>query len=197
MSEAAVETGVPAKSKTSKIDEKRQEIFRDRVKRKMGEGATEEQAITYVLREDYAALPIEQKFARLESMVANAVNQLTENVNVLRQNERVVADAFDINYRAVEKMFKKLGVPSDEQNAILDECRKEVAEDRAKQMAAHEAEMKDRALNQANAQVMAEGKEVSDELNKTEKQPIGLDAPSDRPVGPDPHVADGATEFGT
>jgi transposase len=190
MSEAAEEPVIPTKARLSKIDEKRQEIFRERVSRKMGEGKTEDQAVNAILREDYNALPLDQKFARLESMVSGTIQSLMSNINTLRQNERVVADAFDINYRAVEKMFKRLGIPEEEQNAIIDECRKNVIAERAQFMAEQEA------AQQAQAGALSE-KAVSDELTKAEQKPVGLETVDERPVGPDPHVEAGATEFGT
>lgn len=174
--------------KISKIEEKRQQIFRDRVHRKMSGGMTENKAVQSVMQEDYNAMPLDKKFARLEMMVANAIQQLMNNVNTIRQNEHVVADAFDTNYRAIDKMFQKLGITPEQQQEFMAEARKEVAADHIKEMEAKAAER----------QPPSEQTVVSAELNQVEQKPLQTAAETgERPEGVDPHVEGGATEFGS
>lgn len=192
MPEAPEEVTEMKQPKLSKIEEKRQQIFRDRVRRKMGDGKTEEQAIQAIMQEDYEAMPLDKKFARLESAVANAINGLMHNVNTIRQNEHVVADAFDINYRALAKMMAKLGLSQEEQNAIIDETKKEVEVGRQAELAERQK------AQEAAAKAASEQSVVSTELNQVEQKPLQTAASTDeRPEGTDPHVEAGATEFGS
>lgn len=166
--------------KLSKIDEKRQRIFMARLQRKMGEKnkdgspKTQQQAVQEIAREDYDALPVEKKLARLEAIVAQTFRNFSEELINLGQGHAAIADAFDINYRAIQKMFLKLGVPNDEQRAIIEEAQKDVIEARKQAQAAHELAQ----LNQRRAaQEAAEKTNVSAELQPVKEVVEASDGP--------------------
>jgi len=139
--EAPVELKKDKSKKMSKIDEKRQQIFMDRLKRKMaqptedGKPRTQQQALQEMAKEDYDALPLQKKFERLESIVAQSFRGMSQEVVNLGQNHAAIADAFDINYRAIQKMFLKLGMTAEEQKQFIEESQAEVLAERRKQMA--------------------------------------------------------------
>lgn len=128
----------PKVAKVSKIDQKRQQIFRERMQRKMGEKTkdgtlkTQQQALQEIQREDYDAMPLEKKFARLETIVSQSFQNLAQEVVGLNQSHISIADAFDINYRAMQKIFHKLGVTDEEQKVFIDAAQKEVIEEKQK-----------------------------------------------------------------
>lgn len=163
----------------SKLDMKRQQILMDRVRRHMGKGMTQQQAFQAIQREDYEALPLEKKFARLETMVSQSFQRLAQEIMTVSQDQMAIGDAFDINYRGIQKLFKKLGVSDEDQKALIDEAQKEVIEERKKQhenrmaqmKAAEEAAEKSRAeaeLKKAEAPVKTNGvhEEVGAEVPK-------------------------------
>lgn len=120
--------------KPSKIDQKRQQIFMDRLKRHMGKGLTQQQAVQAIQMEDYAAMPLDKKFANLERIVAQTFRNLSNDIMNLSQGHMAIGDAFDINYRAIQKVFIKLGISNEEQKVFIDEAQKEVIEARKKDM---------------------------------------------------------------
>jgi hypothetical protein len=117
-------------NKPSKIDQKRQKIFQDRMKRFMSKGMTPEQAISAMQREDYDRLPPDQKIRRLESALVGNFQQVARDIGLLRQNQNDLADVMDVNFRAFEKMLIKLGVPSEDQKALLKEAEDEIRAER-------------------------------------------------------------------
>ena len=178
--------------KMTKLELKRQEIFRDRMRRKMGEKTKDgklkdqQQALQEIQREDYEALPLDKKFARLESILASSIQNLSVDMMNLNQGHLAIADAFDINYRAIQKLFVKLGVSNDEQKLLIDESQKEVIEEKkAAQAAAQAARVAEQKARQDNAEKM----KLEKELNATGKldsqkkdEPVGAEIPKEATV---------------
>lgn len=189
-----VETQQSEQKKVSKIDQKRQQIFMDRFRRKLGEKnkdgspKTEQQAIQEIQREDYDNLPIEKKLSRLENIFSNTVQAISEDIMALKHNDRAVADAFDINYRMVEKLFMKLGVSDADREAIHKEALAEVQALRQKQ---HE----ERLAAQKKAQDEAEKAQMEAEAKEAEAKVVQPQEGQAEAV--DPHVQEGATVFGS
>lgn len=149
--------------KPTKLDMKRQQILQDRMKRHMGRGLTQQQAFQAMQREDFEAMPLDKKFSRLESIVSQSFQNLAQEVMGLSQSHMAIADAFDINYRAIQKLFAKLGISSEDQKVYIEEAQKEVIESRKKQRA--DAELAQ--LNQRReAQEVSEKLKVEAELQK-------------------------------
>jgi hypothetical protein len=137
-SEDPVELKRDEPKKMSKLDQKRQQIFMDRLKRYVGKGMTQEQALNAMQKEDYDAMPLDKKFSRLETIVAQSFRNLSTEVMNLHQNHLAIADAFDINYRTIQKLFVKLGVSPEEQKVFVDEAQKEVIEARKREIEARD-----------------------------------------------------------
>lgn len=162
-SEAPVELKKEEPKKLSKIEEKRQQIFLDRLKRKMatknkdGSEKTQQQALQEMAKEDYDALPLQKKFERLEAIVAQSFRGMSQEVVNLGQNHAAIADAFDINYRAIQKMFNKLGLTPEDQRLFIEESQAEVLAERRAQM---EKAQTDRINQQRAAQDAMEKQQV-------------------------------------
>ena len=154
---AAVEMGspgtieIPSESverKPTKIEEKRRKIYIDRMQRHMAKGMTAEQAHMKIQEEDYDRLPIEAKLKRLEQACMGAIQRLAQELASLQNNDQVIADAMDANFRAITKALVKLGVSGEEQVAFLKEAEAEIKadrENRQKVMEQHAAAIKDEA----------------------------------------------------
>jgi hypothetical protein len=164
----------PAKPKMSKIDMKRRQIYMDRRNRKMKEGVPENLVDQVLAREDYERLPAEAKIQRLESMVRGVFDQIFMDVRALRKNDSVIAEAMDVNFRALGKALVKLGVGPDDQRALMQEAHDEI---KAEQLA------KEAAKAAAQEKVIAE--EV---LKKEDHQGEAPTTPVETP--------EGATSFG-
>lgn len=167
--EAPVELKKDEPKKLSKIEEKRQQIFMDRLKRKMstknkdGSEKTQQQALQEMAKEDYDALPLQKKFERLEAIVAQSFRGMSQEVVNLGQNHAAIADAFNINYRAIQKMFVKLGLSPEDQRLYIEEAQTEVLAERREQMAKAQT---DRLNQQRAAQDALEQQQVEAGMKK-------------------------------
>lgn len=194
MSEQVLPEGVKAvvdsaNRRPTKIDQKRQQIFMDRLNRKVASGMSQDQAVQAIAREDYETMPVEKKLARLESMVTAVLQHMPKDIMALRQNDAAIAEAFDINYKAIEKMFAKLGLTGEQQIAIIQEARAEVAAEREKAM-------REQAEAQKKMEEEAEKARVEGELHQAETNPLeAAKQESTEPI--DPHIQQGATVFGS
>ena len=158
-------------NKPSKIDQKRQKIFQDRMKRFMSKGMTPEQAINAMQREDYERLPADAKVRRLESALVGNFQQVARDIGLLRQNQNDLADVMDVNFRAFEKMLIKLGVASEDQKALLKEAEDEIRAERL------------------SAQLQAKAEEMAQQQGQEQMPP-----PDDEPMPPpdeEPQAASG------
>jgi hypothetical protein len=122
--------------KPSKADQKRHQIFIDRMKRKVNEGLTVQQAAQAIATEDYDRLPLDQKLKRLENVVHGAVEGFRSDALRLEHNERILADSMDVNFRAFQRMLRELGVSDEDQKAAVAEAAKEIEAERAARAAA-------------------------------------------------------------
>lgn len=178
--EEPVELKKDEPKKMSKIDEKRQRILMERVQRKMGSGMSREQAIMSIQKEDFDALPLDKKFARLESVVANSLRGLSQEVMNLSQGHMAIADAFDINYRAIQKILTKLGVAPDEQKVFIDEAQREVIEERKKIIEERHARIQSERDAAEKARMEAEAKPAEKQV--AEPAPEGSEIPKEATV---------------
>lgn len=120
----------PVKSKVSKIDQKRQRIFQERMQRFMSKGMNPQQAIEAMQREDYDRLPPNEKIRKLEGAIVGNFQAIARDIGILKQNQNDLADVMDVNFRAFEKMLKKLGVEVEDQKALLKEAEDEIRAER-------------------------------------------------------------------
>ena len=158
--------------KLSKIQEKKQRIFQDRMQRHIAAGKTPEQAFAAINREDYDKLPLDQKIKRLEGMFIGNIQGLARDLATLKQNEVNLADVMDVNFRAFEKMLVKLGLGVAEQRQLLIEAEAEVR-----------AEMEARKVAEAAAQKQATEDAKKGELAASIDQPAPEGAPAQMPEG--------------
>jgi hypothetical protein len=168
--------------KVNKVQMKKFQIYLERRKRAINKGIPEERVDQYLREEDYRNMPVAEKVQRLEGIMSSTFQGLSQDVVRLRQNDGHIADAFDINSRAIFKMMVKLGITSEQQKDILKESADEFdAEKKAKvearQKAAEEAQKKT-LEEQERAKIVQE--------TKAEKNP--------EPQGAEPPAE--ATQFG-
>ena len=177
----AVEVGTPgtievppdaAERKPTKLEEKRRKIYIDRMQRHMAKGMTAEAAHMKIQEEDYDRLPIEAKLKRLEQACMGAIQRLAQELGSLQNNDQVIADAMDSNFRAITKALVKLGAPGEEQVAFLKEAEEEIKRDR---------ESRQKVVEQHAAAIQAESEKAL--VEKTINQPGEASVP------------EGATEF--
>lgn len=161
----------------SKIEAKRKQIFMERVQRRMNLGETFEEAANAIQREDYERLPLPKKFERLERLVAETVRGITADIQILKQNQDMLADSLDVNFKALELKLAALGMPVEKQSEFFIEARDTI--------------VAERAAEQARAEVAARAK-----AEEAEKQAIVDNV--DQPGAPDEEqpLPEGATVFG-
>lgn len=115
----------------SKFDEKRLKKRAEEHQRQLESlkkmGLSAEQAEETIARREYESAPIDQKVRRLEDIVARALQQLSQEMINLRANDQVLADAMDVNFRAVAKALTLAGIPLEKQGEIIKEVNEEVA----------------------------------------------------------------------
>jgi hypothetical protein len=178
-------------AKVSNIQMKRMQAFNERVRRwinghqdklkGLDEKAQFEAAVLALQREDYEKLPDGEKVKRLESLLSGFMQQVGEDFTNLRNNQFAIADAYEINHRALAKMFVKLGISLEDQGKIIKEAQQEIA-------AEHKAEMEKEAAAQVKKlHDTSEKKEMKEEAKKVNE------AGSETKGTP---VPDGATTFG-
>lgn len=155
---------------------RRQELRKAKVPEEMVEAMLE--------REEYEALPVDQKISRLEHIVAGMSRQVGKDIHNLEYNDGQIADALDVNLRAVAHMFEKLGISREEQIRFMGEAEKELA---AELEAKKEAEKKAAAPPAPPAPTEAAA--VETELAKAERPALTEEAPVKH------EIPEGATTF--
>lgn len=136
-------TPIEEAQKSTKIDQKKQQILVDRMRRHIAAGKTMEQAFAAIQREDYERLPLTDKVKRLEGMLVGNIRGVAQDISTLRQNEKTLADVLDVNFRGFEKMVTRLGLPVEEQRKLLTEAEAEIkAEWAAQEEAKKEQQLK-------------------------------------------------------
>lgn len=93
----------------------------------LSEGMPEEKVEQVLAAEEFYRLPIDQRVNALMVAVNRAQRVYTETIQelagemvALRQNQEAIADAFDINLRAVESHLTTLGITKEVQASVLE-----------------------------------------------------------------------------
>jgi uncharacterized protein YoaH (UPF0181 family) len=130
--EVPVDDSVEVRTKApSKMEQKRQQIFIDRIRRHMAAGMTQEQAVAAIAKEDYERLPVDAKLARIEKVFSNAHAGLANDLNQVHANQVDLADTMDVNFRAFGKMLERLGLKPEDQKACFDAAAAEINAEQA------------------------------------------------------------------
>lgn len=111
-----------AKKKQKEIDELKKRGLDDR------------QVAQFMARREHEAQPIQQRLMRLEAMVVQSFQQLAQEMTALRQNDEILADAMDVNFRSIARALELAGVTLDKQGEIIQQVQVEVQEERRKAM---------------------------------------------------------------
>lgn len=107
---------------------KKSEIEKEARRQKLlSEGVPEEKVEQVLAAEEFYRLPIDQRVNALLAAVNRAQRVYTETIQglagemvALRQNQEAIADAFDINLRAVESHLATLGITKEVQASVLE-----------------------------------------------------------------------------
>jgi hypothetical protein len=182
---AATEIVTPRKP--TKIEMKRQQQYMERRKRLMNKGVPESEVDRALAEEEYRNLPVEKKFERFANAMNGAVQSLAKDIMGLRHNDGVLADAMDLNFKAVARALEKAGVPLQLQGEIIKQAEIELRAERQRQFEEQQAA----ARAQAQAHAQAAEQNVAAELAKAEGKELTPEAPP--PAEPPP---EGATTFG-
>jgi hypothetical protein len=175
--------------KANKIQMKRFQVYLERRKRAINKGIPEEKVDQYLREEDYRNMPVAEKVQRLEGIMSSTFQGFSQDIIHLRQNDGHIADAFDINNRAVFKMLEKLGLTPEQQKELMKEAADEhEADKKAKIEARKKAE---ELAKQAQLEAQKKASEAKEKANivqetKDEKHP--------EPQGAEPPAE--ATQFG-
>lgn len=172
---------------TSTIEQKRMRQQQERFLRTKNKhpSLTDAQIIEKMKQEDFDGLPVERRFKLFESYISQAIQQLAAEMNNLRHNDAVLAEAMDVNFKSFAKILAKLGVSDEDQKKFIEEAAAEVNAARAKKIAELEASMKAQADEAEKAKVAA-GVSTGKLIDTGEVDANG---------SPIPHP-DGATVFG-
>ena len=130
--------------KPTKAELKRAQVFQERVNRKVNKGMSQEQAFQEVQKEDHESQPLPQRMGKIESVLAGAFKEISQEMQSLRHNDGIISEAFDVNYRAIGKMFELLGIDKNKQKDIVEAAVKEMNEAREAAKKA-QAEAKEKA----------------------------------------------------
>lgn len=172
---AEVETReVSAARRPTKLELKRAQIYQERRARAINNGVPEDKVDATLAAEDYKNSPLEEKFERFQNLAVHALQGLQQDILNLQHNDTVIADAMDINLKAMARALVHAGVDIGVQQNIMQEVEKEIHKEQQLQKAAREAAHKAAS-------------------EKVEKQTIEKDI--DKEAEPLP-VPDGATVFG-
>lgn len=162
--------------KPTKVELKRAQIYQERRARAINNGVPEDKVDATLAAEDYKNSSLEDKFTRFQNLAVHALQGLQQDILNLRHNDTVIADAMDVNLKAMARALEHAGVDIATQQGIMQDVEKELQKEQQMQKAAREAANK--AAREKN-----EKKTVESEIDK----------PSDEAPVPLP---DGATVFG-
>lgn len=127
----------------TKMDIKRAQAYQERRRRLINNGTPPDKVDATIEAEDYQALPVEKKLLRFQTLVGSALRGLQQDVLNLQHNDRVIADAMDVNLRAMGRALTRLGFTEEMQKDIVTEVENEIRRDQeAKQKAASATEEK-------------------------------------------------------
>jgi hypothetical protein len=120
----------PPEPKKSKTDFKKEEIFKERMRRHINSGKTPEQAYMAIQKEDYDRMPVGDKLELMRRSFASSLESMAKDVAMLHDNQKSLADVMDINFRAFDKMMVKLGISSEDQATLITEVQAEIVAER-------------------------------------------------------------------
>jgi len=120
------------------IDAKRQAIREEKKRRLMNKGISEERAEEMVSMQEHDNVSDEKKITRLENLFIQTFQGLQRDILALRHNDGVIADAMDINLKAMSKSLEKAGVSKEQQGEIIKEVEMELREEQRKKLEAQE-----------------------------------------------------------
>lgn len=154
----------PQARAAQKAQRKRQERREELIKNGVPENLVDQ----VLQQEEYRKLPIDQKVHHLEMTIAHAQSVFTDTMKklasemiALRSNQEEIADAFDVNLRALERVLVKLGIKEEDQKAILEEVTKEFYEVKRKRAEARAAAQKDPEKAAVEQEIANANKEAS------------------------------------
>ncbi len=172
----------------TKAELKRQQIYIERRNRLINKGVDPSKVDLMLAEEDYRNLPIEDKFERFAMNVNQSFRMFGQDMQALQHNNTVLADAMDVNFRAMALCLERAGLPKEVQGELIKEAEKQI---NAERLAKLEAKQKEEELRRKQAVEAAEQGRAESELRKAEGKPDLVDEPGE----PAP-VPDGATQFG-
>lgn len=115
----------------SNVDEKKARIRAERRQRLINQGTPADKVDEVMAQEDWERLPIEK---RVQLMIEGSLQNIAKDVIGLHHNDQLLAASMDVNFRAITKALKKLGVTSEDILGFMKEAQEEaVAEIKAKQ----------------------------------------------------------------
>ncbi len=169
---------IAAARRPTKLEIKRAEIYKERRARAINNGVPEDKVEAHLAAEDYKNLPLDEKFEKFQSLTAQALIGLQQDIMNLQHNDTVIADAMDINLKAMARALEHAGIDKERQQSIMKEVEQEIQRDQQQMKVAREAARK-------VAREAQEKKTVESEVDK---------GPADETPIPLP---DGATVFGS
>ena len=135
-----------------RIDARRQELLKL--------GVPENQVEGVLAQEEFRRLPIDQKVNHLMDAIHTAqriynetLRELSQEMIALHQNQESIADAFDMNLKAIEKHLLALGITADKQKEVMAKVTEEFMTEKAAQQAAKadpEKALVEKELEEAN-----------------------------------------------
>jgi len=143
----------------AKRAQKQMAAHQKRVAELKGRGLNDEQIHMQLSKEQYAKEPLHLKLMRLEVMVSQGMQSLAQEMVGLRQNDEVLADAMDFNFRSIARALVLAGVALDKQKEIMELVEAEVKADR-------EARIAQMRKQQAQAAKVSEEKETVSKLKE-------------------------------
>lgn len=129
------------KKKITRKELKKQQLYIERRNRLINTGVSPAEVDNVMAKEDYASLPVEKKISRLEKMFVATVTELAKEMNGLKQNDNIICDAIEINFRAIGQALNKVGLAPEVQQEILKIAEQQVMAERQKQFEAKQQEM--------------------------------------------------------
>jgi hypothetical protein len=142
--------------KMSKIDIKRMQAREERRRRLINRGVPEDKVDAVMAAEDYQNLPIDKKLDRFEYIVSQALQGLQRDILALRHNDGVIAEAMDINLKAMSRALEKAGVSKEAQGDIIREVEKELREEQEKRARAEQEALRLAAEQSERERIEAE-----------------------------------------
>lgn len=154
----------------SKAEIKRMRDREERKRRLLNKGVPQDKVDAIMAEEDFRNLSADKKCDRLHSLFATVVKGLQADIMALRHNDSVIADAMDINLKAMSMCLTKAGISSEMQESIIKEVEKEIREDQRKK-AIVEAETRRKLADKMEAAKLKAS--ASEEAPEEEELPEG------------------------